>query len=178
MDTIADNPGWSKVDLFTANDIRRMIDVEFVSELAIAILHGPQNKKDSLEEWYQTYEESFPQRADVEKAFARTLELVDEILPTASGLRWTKKSDFYTLFCVLNKLPSAGSLSAAAKESLGKALREFAAEVDAVLDGALPTSEEVALYVHGVQRAASDRGNRRKREENLIDYLKAHQLWT
>lgn len=45
MNQISDKEAFSKIGLFTPNDIRRMLDVEFVSELTIALLNGIQNKK-------------------------------------------------------------------------------------------------------------------------------------
>jgi hypothetical protein len=50
-----------------------MLDVEFVSELAIAVLRGPQNKKASLDRWYRTYEEEFEERAEIEQTFEQVL---------------------------------------------------------------------------------------------------------
>ncbi len=56
---------FSKIGLFTPNDVRRMLDVEYISELTIALLNGIQNKKDKLENYYQLYEEDFSQEEDV-----------------------------------------------------------------------------------------------------------------
>jgi hypothetical protein len=57
-----EDPFWSESGLFSANDHRRMLDHEYLSELAIAYLHGPQNKKDRLDHYYQLYEERFEDR--------------------------------------------------------------------------------------------------------------------
>ena len=53
-----DQPFWADSGLFSANDHRRMLDHEFISELAVAFLHGPQNKKDKLEQTYQQMRDS------------------------------------------------------------------------------------------------------------------------
>lgn len=59
MEEISDFEFWSDAGLFSANDRRRMIDIEFISEIAVAVLNGLQNKKKRLEEFYQQYETSF-----------------------------------------------------------------------------------------------------------------------
>jgi Protein of unknown function DUF262 len=69
MEAISDDPLWPDLKVFSANDIRRMLDVEFISELAIAILHGPQNKKASLDKYYVIYEKEFEQRKEIEREF-------------------------------------------------------------------------------------------------------------
>ena len=61
MEEIADIEFWGNSGVFSANDRRRMLDVEFISELTIAYLNGPQNKKKTLEEFYQQYEVAFDQ---------------------------------------------------------------------------------------------------------------------
>ena len=62
MNDLADLELWRKVDVFTNNDIKRMLDVEFISELAVGILHGLQNKKLTLDKYYELYELEFPER--------------------------------------------------------------------------------------------------------------------
>ncbi len=54
MESLAKNDYWVTSGIFSANAFRRMLDVEFISELAIAVLQGPQNKKASLDRWYRT----------------------------------------------------------------------------------------------------------------------------
>jgi hypothetical protein len=69
MEELADDELWVTSGVFSSNDFRRMLDVEFISELAIGILHGPQNKKASLDRWYRTYEAEFGQRSEAEQVF-------------------------------------------------------------------------------------------------------------
>jgi hypothetical protein len=44
MTQISQMPFWINSGLFTSNDVRRMLDIEYISELASAFLFGPQNK--------------------------------------------------------------------------------------------------------------------------------------
>ena len=46
IQSIADDDSfWSESGVFSAKDHRRMIDHEFISQLAVAFLHGVQNKE-------------------------------------------------------------------------------------------------------------------------------------
>jgi hypothetical protein len=97
VENIADHESWAEVGLFTPNDIRRMIDIEYVNELAIGYSHGLQNKKESLDKWYEAYEKEFPDRRRTERAFNSTLQEIVSAIPAITKTRWRKKSDFYTL---------------------------------------------------------------------------------
>ena len=46
-----------------------MLDVEFISELTIAAIHGVQNKKLTLDKYYELYEEEFPAKTETKYTF-------------------------------------------------------------------------------------------------------------
>jgi hypothetical protein len=97
-----EDPFWAESGLFSANDHRRMLDHEFISELAVAYLHGPQNKKDKLDTYYQLYEEQFDDRDRLVSTFRAVTAEIGQLIPELSKTRWRKKSDFYTLFLELS----------------------------------------------------------------------------
>jgi len=76
-----------------------MIDVEYISELAVAFLHGVQDKKKKLDEFYQRYEVDFEQEELVMNVFQKTTGEISMVVDVR-GSRWRKKSDFYSLFLV------------------------------------------------------------------------------
>lgn len=78
-----------------------MLDVEYVSELTIAMLNGLQNKKDKLETYYQIYEDEDPDVVDIKEKFDVILGEILKIIPDINKTRWSKKSDFYSLFLVI-----------------------------------------------------------------------------
>ncbi len=173
MEGLADHHYWEGTGIFTANDIRRMLDVEFISELAIGVIHGPQNKKASLEKWYQVYELEFDQRRDVEQTFAAVLGELGQVFPNIRQTRWRKKSDFYTLFLVLAKHKAGLPLAREKRDVCSERLEVFGTNVDTFLTEGGPATKIVRDYANAVQRAASDLANRRKRaeilEQDLID---------
>ena len=179
-DIANDDPFWSDCGVFSANDYRRMNDQEFISELMIAHLYGPQNKKDNLDRYYINNEEVFDDRRSILKTFNLVTNEITRILPSLKGTRWRKKSDFYTLFLALaarvDELPfdedRLASISAKLIE-LGKAV-DAIVRVDENDWGSVP--EDVKKYARAVSRAASDRGNRVARTEAFVSYVLGDEL--
>jgi hypothetical protein len=169
MERIADHDFWADSGLFSANDVRRMLDVEFVSELAVGWISGPQNKKTTLDRWYGTYEEEFPDRRTVEEVFNDVLGELGQILPDIRRTRWARGSDFYSLFlCVADhttELPLASEKRALAAQKL----TVFGDEVTAALAKDAPhrPAALVKRYADAVSRAASDLARRQERIDVL-----------
>jgi hypothetical protein len=174
MEQIADEDTWTEFGVFTPNDVRRMLDVEYISELAVAVLHGIQNKKDSLERWYAAYEVEFEDKGTVEEAFQTVTGELAQVLPALRVSRWHKKSDFYTLFLFFADVRDHLPLSREQREAVREALLGFGDRVSALLrdDEALEHGEgPERTYALNVSRAASDLQSRRKRAESLCEVL-------
>jgi hypothetical protein len=170
MEEISDLEFWSTAGIFSANDRRRMLDVEYISELAVAVLNGLQNKKKSLEEFYQQYETKFEEAESLRSTFVQVLGEIQQVIPELSKTRWRKKSDFYTLFLQFTRHIDKLPLSAEKREQATGILAEFSAMVDALIAGIIDdaSSEPAAqTYVKNVERAASDLGSRRARQDVL-----------
>lgn len=175
MEEISDFEFWSDAGIFSANDRRRMLDVEFISELAVAVLNGLQNKKRRLEEFYQQYETNFEQAEKLRAIFIHVLGEIEQLLPNIAKTRWRKKSDFYTLFLKFAQHASQLPLAADRRQVASGALMHLATSVDQVTrDGptnGLSTNRPVLDYVKNVERAASDLAARRERERVLTEVL-------
>lgn len=172
MNKLSDKDIWTDLDVFTANDIRRMLDVEFISELTIAVLHGHQNKKQNLETSYQIYEEEFEERNFIQELFDKVLPEITKILPDIKKSRWSKKSDFYTLFTVLAKYEEKLPFSSDVRSDLTTTLITFAEDINYFVrtdKESLQVKElsvNVLLYGKGI-RATTDLGSRKARFEAL-----------
>ncbi|CAN5798746.1 hypothetical protein BH11BAC3_BH11BAC3_12070 [soil metagenome] len=176
MNDLADVDLWRKVDVFTNNDIKRMLDVEFISELAVGILHGLQNKKLSLDKYYELYEREFPERSKLKEVFDVVLREIVFTIPLIPDTRWSKKTDFYTLFLLLAKKREFLPLSQTTRERARNILYNFGENVDKFVtvekqegdnSTANPNIQQYALNL----RASSDLGARKKREEALENEL-------
>lgn len=167
METLADLDFWTFASIFSANDRRRMLDVEFVSELTVAMLNGLQNKKKNLEQFYQQYETSFDDAGTVRGAFGRVLGELEQLLPDLPKTRWRKKSDFYSLFLKFARHQQLLPLSSDSRDLAKRILMGFAADVDSVIaQDIIPATTPPAVldYVRNVERAATDLGARKARE--------------
>ncbi|WP_175926979.1 DUF262 domain-containing protein [Burkholderia cepacia] len=171
VEKISDYDQWSEIGIFTANDIRRMIDVEYISELVIAYLHGLQNKKSQLDKWYATYEKSFPDQAKVESCFHDVLGELGQILPNINKTRWRKKSDFYTLFLIFANHRSSLPLTKTKRAQAAKKLIAFGEEIDSFISTKAQASAAAKSYTGAVERAASDLANRQQRQQQLEKVL-------
>lgn len=177
MNKLATHELWTKIDVFTATDIKRMKDVEFISELAIAVLHGVQNKKQTLDKYYELYEQEFEEKFEIQEKFDKVLREIIKILPNIGSTRWSKKTDFYTLFVLLTKYTELYPLSKAKREGLSELLMIFGSDIDKFVKVAKEEgdvsrmSDNVVKYALNL-RASSDLGARRKRQEALDEELK------
>jgi hypothetical protein len=167
MERISDLDYWTTSGVFTANDIRRMLDVEFVSEIVVARIHGLQNKKAALDKWYEVYEQSYPPKDQIESEFQIVLGEFAQIMPDLTRTRWRKKSDFYTLYLVfanhVDKLP----LSKSGRAKASKKLRDFGNAVDTFISLEKGGGALVHKYARAVERAASDLASRTARAQAL-----------
>lgn len=172
MQELANYGFWSTTGIFTPLNIRRMLDIEYVSELAVAVLHGHQNKKETLDGYYAAYEEEFEQRDDLVETFRRVIYEFEHLLPDIKNTRWRKKSDFYSLFVLLADHSYALPLSAEARRKARVALDAFAERINAAVSGQDETvsTEAERNYARSI-RASSDIGNRRRRHDSLLQLL-------
>jgi hypothetical protein len=175
MEGLAEHEYWVTSGVFSANDFRRMLDVEFISELAIAVLQGPQNKKASLDRWYKAYEQEFEDRSNIEQTFETVIAELSSVLPDIKATRWRRTSDFYTLFTTFAAHEDELPLSQAGRASARDKLLTFSTEVSAALTSDPPKHVKVSArakrYARNVERAASDLARRQQRTKELEGLL-------
>lgn len=180
MNDISNLQYWEEIDIFSIEKIRRMVDVEYISELVISFLHGHQNKKDKLNYYYQYYEENgFDEALKVKGLFNTVLGEILQILPDIKKTRWNNLSDFYTLFLVLANRVESIPFSSDIRAELYIKLISFGRDVDT----RLKTSEQeddvkesgnvdiqIITYAKNI-RASTDLRSRKARFDALDEYL-------
>ena len=173
---LGDDDYWAANGIVAPAAIRRMRDVEFVSELVIGVLHGPQGGSGRiLDEYYKQYEDcedEFPEQREAEKLFAESLRIVRKTLPDIMKTRWRNRTDFYTLFVAVALLVRDGQRPGKF-EALRNALVDFADKVKSRLaDEQNRASSEVIAYVRAVEKGANDKKRRADRHAALLSVLK------
>ena len=167
MEDLADDKWWLDAGLVNVRQIRRMQDVEFISELFIALVGGPQDKKNTLEEYYANFEASMSDWTDWVAVFERVRDFISTLLPAEELRPWRGRSDFYTLFLALAPLAErASKLTNMERDTVRAELRLFRAAVDQAKrkDNQRRFAEDIHVYAEAVTRAASDLGRRRGHE--------------
>ncbi len=163
--------------VLTAAAIRRMGDVEFIAELVIGLIHGPQGgSASSIDEYYLIYEDydsEFPQQRRIAKAFENTWSVASEIL-CGEPSRWRNKTDFYSLFVALGSLEMR-SKQVPSMSQLAPELQRFAEGVDVLIQmdlqklQDLPTADDpMARYARSVVKGANDMSRESERNAALL----------
>ena len=163
--------------VFTASSSKRMGDVEYISELLMLLLNGPQEKKDELDAFYERYMKWDPvqKKAIVERfnAALKNIETVwpcdgvDGLLPPFFKSRFKQRADFYALFNVVADLSCKG-YSLDGKDI--SYLRRDLAFLDAVIE---PESEIQLFRKYAIQCVSQSNtiGSRKWRRNVLAAFL-------
>ncbi|AIG80824.1 Hypothetical protein AJAP_40230 [Amycolatopsis japonica] len=182
MESLSQMHFWVNSGIFSSNDFRRMIDVEYVSELATGMLFGPQNKKSNLDKFYASFEEEFPDQDKVEDTFNAVLGELEQLVTWPNKLRWSRKVDFYSLFIVLAARASEMPFDRDERERISRRLVEFSAQVNSLVslvDKKSHKNFEVDTSVLSYSRAirnSSDLSSRRTRQVALDAYLRGRPI--
>jgi hypothetical protein len=97
---LADNPFFQSLGLFTPRDVRRMLDIEYVSELLVRQIAGVTNKKDLVDDFYIQFDEEFPMEANYEDEFNVGINLARSLITSSNQAVFKSKGNFYSLFGV------------------------------------------------------------------------------
>jgi hypothetical protein len=174
--SLADNEYWAENRIVSASAIRRMNDVEYVSELLIGLLHGPQGGAaaviDDYYKQYEDYEDEFPDQKRTARLFEQTLTQVQAVLPVIKETRWSNKTDFYTLFVGMGSLFRSHELVGGKEKVIQKRLAAFEMDINARLaDEKYKTTADVVSYVRAVEKGANDKKRRADRHEVMVGLL-------
>jgi hypothetical protein len=175
-ETLADNEYWAVNRILTAPAIRRMSDIEYVSELLIALIHGPRPGNaveiDSYYEEFEKYEDEFPEQPRITALFTKVLETIKKLFPDITKVpRWNNRADFYSLFAALGAFLKEGDIKS--RKATADKLLKFAALVDASKDGTTKVPAHVETYAKAIEKGSNDRARRLARHNVLLEILRS-----
>ena len=175
-ETLAEESFWSENRLATPENIRRMRDIEFVSDLLIGVLHGPQSgNTKTIDDYYAIYEDherEFPGQRDCRRRFGQSFELIQDLLPNIRNTRWSNRTDFYSLFVATAHLVRKQVLPYERREAVRERLEGFAADIIVFQnDEYAEVSGDVSSYVDAMRRGSSDKYRRGVRHQALLQVL-------
>lgn len=175
-ENLADSEYWSENRIVTPAAIRRMLDVEFMSELLIGVMHGPQGGSakiiDDYFKQYEDYDDEFPEQHRTLKLFNEALITIQSIFPDIKQTRWGNKTDFYTLFVALASMIRTSELTKNKFRDVRKSLDKFAEQINlrfANEEAKVPKT--VIEYVRAVEKGANDKKRRADRHVALLEVI-------
>ena len=168
---------WRKHGIFSERSIARMLEVEFTSELMIAQLDGLQDKKKSIDAFYEKYDDSFSEQRRVEARLSSTLDEIEEAVGAAlDESEFVRVPLFYSLFCAVYHrtygLPKFDSttpkrpLTLAEKGQLASALAKLSELISNAKEGQEP-SPSYSKFVTACLRQTDNLEPRRVRLQTL-----------
>lgn len=167
---LADNPYFQSIGLFTARDVRRMLDIEYVSELLVRQVFGITAKKDMLETAYVNFDEEFPSESEYEDEFNATINLVRTLINNENKMIFKSKGNFYSLFgsCLeffrktqKNQFKNPDEVSSKITDLVTKARNN---DFD-------PNDPDIEIYSEVSTRSTSDKSRRAERERILWNLI-------
>lgn len=186
MEKAASHPALAEIGVFSPKDYLRRRNDEFVAEVAFAVTSKAYpNKKDGLDEFFLTREKhGMPadELQDLERRFGRVFAELGEATVPIRRTRFRNKSDFYTLMVSLTNHAEQIPLPDDLHDEFLTRLTQFSARVNEIkrkegVGGDIKDliSDDIGTqavkYLRAVERAASDRLSRVRREEALRTIL-------
>jgi Protein of unknown function DUF262 len=172
---LADDKYWAVNLIISPARIRRMRDIEMMSDLLIGLLHGPQGGAAKiLDQYYQQYEQyddEFPEQPGVERLFERTHSMIKSLFPKISEVpRWGNRADFYSLFVALGHQLKDYTIPKSKRLRVANRLVKFAREIDREVENPdTATNEQVQQYARAIEKGVNDRARRLDRHESLLE---------
>lgn len=162
--------------IITAEGIRRMADVEFVAELMIGTMHGPQGGQasiiDDYYQQYEDYEDGFPRERTVRQQLGRAINMTSTLVPALKSERWSNKSDFYSLVVALTAVLQTGRFDETKIRAARTRLAEFTQQVNIRIEDDEASVESGPLeYARSVTRGANEKARRAARHSALTSVL-------
>jgi len=155
---------WLNWDLFSADQVSRMLEVELVSDLIVNMMQGLTGKSQrALDKFYERYDERLPGAGEIARRFRNVMDSIDEVYGDHLLRRssFSRQMHFFTLFVYVydRMFGLKADFQRRKAKPLPRHLPARVSEVDRRFrEGDLPT--EVLEAVSG---AATDLGRRRTR---------------
>ncbi|GAB2861504.1 DUF262 domain-containing protein [Hymenobacter ruber] len=167
---------WEEHRVFSSNEVRRMLDMQFMLSLTVTIMSTYFNRNAQIEPYLEKYNDTFPDKDRINRELQVVLDKIDS-LNIPGNIRVWKQSDIFTLIIELHKIMYKQNLDI--ESSIASALLiDFYKHVDNFnninansLDGFPLSYEEVANYRKAAIHATTDRNNRITRGEIINKLL-------
>ena len=158
---LSDDPFWKDMGISTPSRIRRMLDIEYVSEIFLVVMHGIKDGRDYLDSYYAWYDEEIPNVEENRRKYEVCKNLIANI--NLYRMRYSNLADLYSLWSAMSKLydDNGGHLKIDI-EKTRENLLQFAGKIRDNLE-----DEQAQLYAWVVRQASNSIRSRQIREDTL-----------
>ncbi|MFF3026244.1 DUF262 domain-containing protein [Microbacterium sp. NPDC057944] len=119
---------WKQMGIVSPQAAKRMKNDEFAAELLILLQEGPQDKKQSVDLYYEAYATEFVEGDQLKERLLRYVEMIRESLPNIKQLFIKRPANFYALVGALSEIEADGD-SLPTSEQLFERLSRFDREL-------------------------------------------------
>lgn len=137
-------PFWRSTGIFSATDISRMQEVQFISDLVINLIEGLSDfSATSIDRFYKKFDEDFPQIDDISERMENLFARLAAIPATAFSDTVFKQYQLaFSLMVVVDRLRGQGALNAAMIEQV---MRDIDARVASYQERDVKTDEQTTF---------------------------------
>jgi hypothetical protein len=125
VDSVAQDPVWEELSLFSKADKDRKRDKEFLAELIVLLLDGPQDKKGSLDLYYAAAADQFEDTRSIKRTLLEAAKLAHQLTSGQDVNLFRKRPGFYGLMGSLFDLLQDENSKALLKKKIGSARNEL-----------------------------------------------------
>ena len=165
---LSENEFWYKYKIFSVNDIRRMIDVEFVSNLLIFLRNGFKVTlgQNVLNKTYDLYNNEYNEASEDEDKFIEIINLIDNLFEYCQLDEMYKTTHLYTLFAIEYKLLFE-NFYGKNQDDINEIIKNFYV----IYTTSVSDEPLVESYRSAAQEAVKSLKNREIRYKSLLNYI-------
>lgn len=163
-------PFWRSFGVVSEQGKARMKNDELVAELLILLNEGPQDKKDSVDLYYETSKEQFPEADELRDALGQFLEMLEKAFPELRKSVLRRPANIYALVGALAELREVDELPGVSE--VGSRLRRFSDDLERSQD---ERSQRAERYFVAQSRQTDNIRPRRTRIEILRQVIRGEE---
>ena len=158
---LSDDPFWEDMGQSTPSRIRRMLDIEYVSEIFLVVMHGIKDGREHLDYYYAEYDGEIPSLVKNRRKYEVCKSAITNL--DIFKTRYRNLADLYSIWSAMAKLyDENGHRLALNIEKTRENLVEFAEKIREDAE-----EKKVQDYKLAVLQASNSLASRQKRENIL-----------
>jgi hypothetical protein len=172
---------WRHHRVFSEQSLARMLEVELTSELLIAGHEGMQDKKTTIDSFYEKWESLYPEQDRDQKRFMETMNTISETFDSEglTGSEFRRAPLFYSLYCVvfhrlfglpgIQRATSKKRLTSDERDGLKEAVNLLSDKITDAKDPTVEIAPKYQTFIAACQRQTDNIQPRKTRFTGLFD---------